>query len=422
MSSLPDVVTRALRDGACVSLVLVRRRRDATDGPDRVTVRPVAIRGVPGYQIAQRIGRREVHENVDAEALVSRIEAWFGPHFLDGTLRTATADIVFRHDRRGGVRVETQPAERPPPDTAHDRTRNYVIPEGTPCPFLVEIGVMTPDGRVRAPLRRKFRQINRFLELVQDVVPHLPPGPLRVVDFGCGKSYLTFALHHLLVAIHGRDVQVTGLDRDADVVRTCRGVSQRLACTGLEFREGDIASHRPDGPVDMAVSLHACDTATDDALARAVAWRAKVVLAVPCCQHELAPQLAADVLSPLLRHGILRDRCAAEVTDALRGAALEACGYAVQIVEFVDLEHTAKNVLIRAVRRTGPSDAELRAVRRAEYRALKEFLGIGRTRLDAGLGPLGLDEPDARETVAPTIAGPPTETIDDVERGTDHRG
>jgi SAM-dependent methyltransferase len=389
---LPEAVSTALRDGACVSLVLTRRRRDAADGPDRVTVRPVALRGGAAFQIAQRVGRRELHENVDAETLVRRIEGWFGPLFLDGTLRTATADIAFRHDREGNVRVETRPADRPPPDTAHDRSKCHVIPEGTPCPFLVEIGVMTPDGRVRAPLRRKFRQINRFLELVQDVVPHLPAGPLRIVDFGCGKSYLTFALHHLLAAVHGREVRITGLDRDVGVVQTCRGVCDRLGCAGLEFREGDIASHRPDGPVDMAVSLHACDTATDDALAQAVAWQARVILAVPCCQHELAPQVAADVLSPVLRHGILRDRFAAEVTDALRGAALEACGYAVQIVEFVDLEHTPKNLLIRAVRRTGPSDAELRAARRREYRTLKAFLGIGPTRLDAGLGPPGLDD------------------------------
>ncbi len=235
---------------------------------------------------------------------------------------------------------------------------------------------MTPTGQVKSSMTHKFRQINRFLELVDDIVPSLETGRvLRVVDFGCGKSYLTFALHYLLTEIHGRTVHIVGLDKKPDVVRHCADLAGRLNCDGLEFREGDIAEHRESNPVDLAVSLHACDTATDGALAQAIRWKSRVILAVPCCQHEFAKQLDSRELAPLLGHGILRERFAAIATDALRSLVLEIAGYATQVVEFIDMEHTAKNILIRAVRRN-QSDARQRAVYYEEYQALKRLLGI----------------------------------------------
>jgi hypothetical protein len=250
-----------------------------------------------------------------------------------------------------------------------------LIPENVPVPFLVEAGVMTRSGKVRASKQAKFRQINRFLELVDDVLDALPPaGALRVIDFGCGKSYLTFALHHLLTVVRGREVNILGLDRKRDVVRSCARLAGKLECRGLEFRIGEIADQAIEGPVDLAVSLHACDTATDDALARAVAWRTGVILAVPCCQHELAGLLRSDPWEPLLRHGILKERLAALATDALRAQALEAAGYRTQVVEFIDLEHTAKNLLIRAVRRSG---GDRRDEALAAYEDFKQALGLG---------------------------------------------
>ena len=216
-------------------------------------------------------------------------------------------------------------------------------------PFLVELGVQTPDGRVRAQRRSKFRQVNRFVELVEDVVPALPDGRLRVVDFGSGRAYLTFALHDLLTRVHGREVDLLGLDLKADVVADCDALARRLGASGLRFEVGDIAEADLEG-VDLVVSLHACDTATDAALERAVRARAAVILAVPCCQHELLGQLENKTLRPLLRYGTLRERFVAEVTDAARARLLELAGYDVQVVEFVPLEHTPKNVL-------SPSDA-----------------------------------------------------------------
>jgi SAM-dependent methyltransferase len=219
----------------------------------------------------------------------------------------------------------------------------------------------------------KFRQVNRFLELVDDVLPALPAGgPLRVVDFGSGKSSLTFALHHLLHAVHGREVELVGLDLKEDVVARCSALAERLGAEGLSFRVGDIATSEDIERADLVVSLHACDTATDHALARAVRWQADVILAVPCCQHELARQIESATLAPLLRHGLLRERFAADVTDAVRAQLLELAGYDAQLVEFIELEHTPKNVLIRAVRRPGRKTE--RAAR--DYLELTRALGI----------------------------------------------
>ncbi len=257
----------------------------------------------------------------------------------------------------------------------HNRSKSYLLPENVPCPFLIEIGVMTPAGKVRASKYAKFRQINRFLELVNDVADHLPTsGELRIVDFGCGKSYLTFALHHLLTRIRQRQVNILGLDRNSDIVAECARLSKKLDCRGLDFRVGEIAGQTIEGAVDLAVSLHACDTATDDALAQAVGWQAAVILAVPCCQHELARTIRLTDLAPLDRHGVLHEQFASLATDALRAQALEACGYKTQVIEFIDLEHTAKNLLIRAVRQPDRVRAEKAAI---AYSQFKAFLGLG---------------------------------------------
>ncbi len=278
--------------------------------------------------------------------------------------------------------------------SGHNREKQYLLPENQPCAFLAEIGVMTPEGQVKASHYKKFRQINRYLELVNDVVPIFPrPGGSKVVDFGCGKSYLTFALHHLLTVVHGREVQIVGLDRKADVVRHCRDIADRLGLKGLEFREGDLWNHQEE-QIHLAVSLHACDTATDEAIAKAVAWQADVIFAVPCCQHELAAKLPPSVWPVIGQHGILKERMAAIMTDALRAQALEALGYKTQVIEFIDMEHTAKNVLIRAIRR--PVGLAVSPSAASDYENFKAALGIDEFHLDKALTQLHIE----------TLAGP----------------
>ncbi|HUG89286.1 MAG TPA: SAM-dependent methyltransferase [Planctomycetaceae bacterium] len=389
---LDQLIADAVAAANCVRIVLSKPQAGASTNAERVTVRPVTLAGRLKYQFATRTGSRETHENVDPPDVGERVAALFGPAFAHCHLLTTDADYAARIRRDGTVHIRssrpTHAAPAAPGASAaagHDRPKHYLIPEGRPCPFLAEIGVMTRRGQVRKARYGKFRQVNRFLELVNDTVEFLTPeGRLNVVDYGCGKSYLTFALHHLLTEIHGRDVSIVGLDRNADVIHECNEIAGRLGCRDLEFFPGDITSHATPGRIDLAVSLHACDTATDDALAHAIRRDAQVILAVPCCQHELAPQLMNEALSPLLRHGILRERFAAQVTDALRALALEIHGYRTQVVEFIDLEHTAKNVLLRAVRHAA-SDRQMQAQRRA-YADLKAQLGLGVTYLDRVLG------------------------------------
>ena len=370
-------ISDSLTSGECLLLVLSRKRRGPRDGFKKVTVRPVIVRKNPAYQFTFHFADRVTHENFEPGPAAKRAVRLLEKSFEDAALYTSTADYTIRTHEDGSFRCKAgPPTKAPAAAAAHNRSKEHLIPEGVPCPFLVEIGVMTPAGQVKNSMTHKFRQINRFLELVNDIVPSLATdGTLRVVDFGCGKSYLTFALHHLLTEIHGRNVEIVGLDKKADVVRHCADLAGRLSCAGLEFREGDIAEHHESNPVDLAVSLHACDTATDDALAQSIRWKSRVILAVPCCQHEFARKIKGRELAPLIGHGILRERFAAIATDALRSLVLEIAGYTTQVVEFIDMEHTAKNILIRAVRRPR-DDPRQHAGRLEEYRELKRLLGI----------------------------------------------
>jgi SAM-dependent methyltransferase len=384
--SATDLLTAAFTGGDLLRLVLSARRRTAREEFTKVVVRPVEMRGSLLWQFTFHFQKKVIHENLAAEPAARRAAELLAETFEQGALATEKADHTIRARPDGTFRITASPPSRAAGPIAHNRAKSYLIPEGVPCPFLIEIGVMSPGGQVRRAMYHKFRQINRFLELVEDIVPALPADrALRIIDFGCGKSYLTFALHHLLTAIHGRSVRIVGLDRQPEVIRACSDLAGRLHCDGLEFQQGDIAGYDTPGPVDLAVALHACDTATDAALAQAVRWNCAAILAVPCCQHELAPRLRIDGFSPLTRHGILHDRLAALATDALRAQLLEISGYVTQVVEFIDMEHTPKNVLIRGVRRTEPDDIH-HAARLAGYRQFLRALGLETCFLEQALG------------------------------------
>lgn len=385
MPDFNDILQTAIETDDLLGLVLSQPCANGSVACEKLTIRPIELRGERHYQWAARSSGQETHENLSPTETVSKANALFASIFAEGYLFTSQADFAARMNRKGKLKItESRPTKSRPASTAsHNRTKQYLLPENTPSPFLTEIGVMTPAGKVKANRYKKFRQINRFLELVNDVVPHLPSeGILKVVDFGCGKSYLTFALHYLLREIHKRDVRIVGLDRKSSVVRDCQAIAERLNCVGLEFREGDIWNHQEER-IHLAVSLHACDTATDDALAKAITWEADAILAVPCCQHEIAAKLPSKILASVQQHGILKDRLAAIFTDSLRAAALESLGYKTRVVEFIDMEHTAKNVLIRAIRRdnwaanTGETERE--------YQKLKAEVGIETFHLDQAL-------------------------------------
>ena len=376
-----EIVQRSLAEQTLSGLTLSRLAANRTDQPPRARVRPVILQNDLHYQWAMQFDRRETHENLTADEVLARVREQVGIDYRHAHLRTADGDCSLRFSRRGKAKLSRSRARRDAAADLHDRKKRYLIPEGRPCPFLFEAGVMTAEGKVRAKAVAKFRQINRFLEFVNDVYDQLPAeGRLHVVDFGCGMSYLTFAVHHLLAAIHKRDVRIVGLDRDLHVIERCSEIAARLRLDGIEFRLGDIASHHAEDAVHLAISLHACDTATDDALAKAVQWQSAVILAAPCCQHELAAQVNCETLSLLTRHGILKERVSALLTDALRACALEIVGYRTQVIEFIDMEHTPKNVLLRAVRRDHPSGRE--EEHRRKFGELKGLLGLDRLRIE----------------------------------------
>lgn len=361
--------------GADDRFVVTLAGADASAGAvgQRVTARPVLVQGVRHVQLAYRRGEREFHENVplaDAPDRVCRLL----PAYRNVRVRTEQADRQFARLPDGAYRLTGAAPTVALPVAQHDVPKSRIIPEDTPCDFLHALGVMAADGRVLAARIGKFRQINRFLEIVDDVEEHLPKtGTIRAVDLACGRAHLTFAVHHYLTAIAGRHADVLGIDRKADQIERAERIAADLGLRGLRFEVSDIKTCRAVDGADLVLSLHACDTATDDALARAVEWGARVILAAPCCQHALAPHLKADGMEPVLKHGLFRERLSALMTDALRAAWLEARGYRVQVLEFIDPEHTPKNLMIRAIRRPG---GKPRPDAAATYEALARQWGV----------------------------------------------
>ncbi|MCE5195797.1 MAG: SAM-dependent methyltransferase [Negativicutes bacterium] len=310
------------------------------------------------WQVEASDGQKVFHTNYyQSETAVLWLQQ-ATKQYKQAQILTAEQDYQLYFQKEGLIRLSGKAVQRPIQAEEHNRSKNYLLREGEPVDFLLELGIMTAGGMVSKDRFDKFKQINRYLEIVTDCLPRLPNvGTLRIVDFGCGKSYLTFALYWLLAEKMQREVEIIGLDLKTDVIEHCEALARKLHYTGLHFEQGDIAVWQNDRPVDLVVSLHACDTATDAALTQAILWQAKVILAVPCCQHELAAQLQSETQLAMLQHGILRERLASLLTDALRAAALEVCGYTTQVMEFIDLEHTPKNLLIKAIKSQKTTDS-----------------------------------------------------------------
>ena len=384
--TLITLLATALRERTFLRLVLSQTRSKSEEAITKVTVRLIEVGGETKYQWAERAKTQEKHLNLTSDELVVRTKLVFGAEFVDAHLFTTEADITVRWNYGKSQRIKRKPpTQRPSEAAGHNREKQYLIPAGIPCPFLVEIGVMLPTGQVRPTMYNKFRQINRYLEFVEDLLSDLPSkGPIHVVDFGCGKSYLTFAVHHLLTVIHNREVQIVGLDVKSDVIDDCSRIAETLKCQGLRFEIGRIEGFTPESHVHLAISLHACDTATDDALAAAIQWNSEAILAVPCCQHELCQVLGRQTLPGLTEYGILKERFASLATDALRAQFLELRGYRTQVVEFIETEHTPKNLLIRAVKRRDNPD---QTQRRLAYDQLKQVLGLTTWHLEEKLPP-----------------------------------
>ena len=354
----------------------------------KVKIRPVLIREELLFQETAYRGTQAFHENFTAEQLTDRICTALQEQFRQGEFSAKTLQATALVSKKGKLTLKVKNSgkasrtegaaaseEEELQALAHNRTKHYILEEGKPVDFLVGLGVQTPDGRVTRARFDKFRQTNRYLEFIEDVIDELPKDrTIRIIDFGCGKSYLTFAMYYYLHELQHRDIQVTGLDLKTDVIRHCNELAEKLGYDRLKFERGDISTYEGTDVADMVVTLHACDLATDYALDKAVKWGARVILAVPCCQHELNRQIKCDPLKPVLKYGIIKERVAALLTDALRANLLEQQGYETQILEFIDMEHTPKNLLIRAVKKNG-----MRPKKSADIGTVEELLHVAPT-------------------------------------------
>ncbi len=336
------------------------------------------------FQIEFFTEKQAFQKNVSLKEAQDFIQQHAGTTFKNCVVRTESEEKTFMANKKGEVKIFTRQIASSLSEqnfsNGFNRAKNYILQEGNAIPFLVELGVMTKDGKVIAQKYDKFRQINRFLEFIDDIIDsvlklnqssYTQENPLRIVDFGSGKSYLTFAVYYFLNDIKKIPVQIIGLDLKEDVIKNCSNLAKKLSFTNLEFFVGDIAQYTSEQNPDIIITLHACDTATDYALNYAIKKNAKAILSVPCCQHEINLQLEnqkfanKSCLSSIMKYGILRERFASLATDALRAELLEQNGYNVQLLEFIDMSHTPKNILIRAIKKQGASKSIQDSIERA---------------------------------------------------------
>lgn len=369
MEKLREVLMAGL-DQQLLHMVISNRRK--ADAARKVVVRPYEDHGKVRFQFAEYRNNQVFHRNMERNEALEHIIELLCLEYKQMEFATSERQYHVLVSKKGKATIKSRPQNQMKKiDLAHNRKKQYILPESEAIPFLIELGVQTPEGKIVDKKYKKYRQINRFLEFIKDVLPELPKDrEITILDFGCGKSYLTFAMYYYLKIQNGYSVRMIGLDLKTDVIRHCNELAERFGYDRLTFLEGDISSYEGVEQVDMVVTLHACDTATDYALDKAVKWGAKVILSVPCCQHEVNGQIASDLLQPVLKYGIMKERISALLTDAIRANLLEQCGYAVQILEFIDMEHTPKNLLIRAIK-TGKKHGSTES-----YRAMCEAMNL----------------------------------------------
>lgn len=360
MEELREKLSLFLSDRLYQIIISNPRRQE---GIFKIKIRPVMVKGELCFQETCWKGTQVFHENYVKEEILEKLLLYMETEFKQMEAESMDGRLNVLVSKKGKATIKQQKKSaglsEKMPDMSHNRTKKYLLKEGTAVPFLVDLGVQTKDGQIIHARYDKFKQINRYLEFIEDILPTLNgKQTIRIIDFGCGKSYLTFALYYYLHELKKMDVQITGLDLKEDVIRKCNLLAENYGYHNLHFYKGDISTFEGSGQVDMVVTLHACDTATDFALEKAVRWDAKVIFAVPCCQHEVNKQIKNEMLAPVLKYGLLKERLSALITDGVRAEMLEECGYDTQILEFIDMEHTPKNILIRAVKRERSTSGE----------------------------------------------------------------
>ena len=359
MENLRKLITNYIDNAETILSVIISNPRNK-EKISKIKIRPVLKKDEILYQAESFIGTKVFHKNIEPKEMPDFLVRAATEDFKQLEIETTQHKAIVLISKKGNISIKEKqinPANSKQfkkEDFSHNKSKQYILPQDKPVPFLVELGVQTPEGKIVNSKYDKFRQINRYLEFVRDILPSLPKEKNRtinIIDFGCGKSYLTFALYYYLKVMNNYDINVIGLDLKKDVIEKCQLLADKFGYDGLKFLAGDISTYDGADKVDMVITLHACDTATDYALAKAVKWGASVILSVPCCQHELNRQIKCEALEPVLKYGLIKEKMAALMTDAIRANLLEEQGYDTQILEFIDMEHTPKNILIRAVKR-----------------------------------------------------------------------
>ena len=374
MNQIEELLKRVL-----TSLLVDMVISSARGGGDfiKIKVRPVMIRDSLYFQVSRYTDKQVFHENMTAEDALETLSGWILHDFRQAQIRMQDEMVTVLVSKKGKATIKSKKAACiETQNLEHNRKKQYIIEEGTAVPFMIDLGVMTESGKIILTRYDKYRQINRFLEFIEDILPELPTDrTVHIIDFGCGKSYLTFAMYYYLKVLKHYDIRITGLDLKQKVIEDCQALADRYGYDGLQFLCGDIADYNGTDEVDMVVTLHACDTATDYALYKAVKWHASVILSVPCCQHELNRKMQCETLSGAFQYGLIKERTAALMTDAMRGQLLEMKGYKTQLLEFIDMEHTPKNILIRGVRSKGLLPKAARKQQMENYQKCRDFFG-----------------------------------------------
>ncbi len=372
MDNILSLIDSIVNEEKLIHGILSNVRKKSEKTFNKVSVKPVVIKNQFMFQFTYHYDKKVTHNNFDAYEAVSELNNLIKAYFKQANIYTIDADYQVSVSKKGKANILKKSPTKEKVDLSHNRRKNYILPENEPCQFLIKLDVMNKDGKILSQKYDKFKQLNRFLEMVSDCMPYLnKERTINIVDFGCGKSYLTFALYYYLVDKMDLDVNIIGLDLKEDVIDFCNKIANELDYNKLKFIHGDIKGFEETQKADMVVSLHACDTATDDALVKAVRWEADVILTVPCCQHELFNQIHNPVMKPMEKHGIIKEKLSSLITDSIRGNILEIMGYSVQMLEFIDMEHTPKNILIRAFNKGKYNEAPIK-----QYKEFKKFWNI----------------------------------------------
>lgn len=306
--------------------------------------------------------KQAFHHNVSIELLKEFIESNFKDYFLQLEIETKSTIYSFKESKKGKLLSNKRQNNMNFVVLENNKKKEYLIEEGTIVPPLIDLGVMTEDGRVVKAYFDKYKQINRFLSIIEDTLKQESKTELNIIDFGCGKSYLTFIVYYYLTYIKQIKVNMIGLDLKSDVIKKCNEIRDKYNYTNLNFLEGNVENYKPNSDIDMIITLHACDTATDYALFHAIKLNSKYILSVPCCQHEINNQLNKETFKLVTKYGLVKDRFSAILTDSIRCNLLEYKGYLVSMLEFVDFAQTPKNILIRAIKTNRKNEEALKLV------------------------------------------------------------